>query len=65
MIKLAIVLAAVVSATGAAAAQEGITTMDITRKADLKTVDGPPEYFTGKVTVTGAFQRPDPSRMSG
>jgi len=65
MIKLAIVLAAVVSATGAAAAQEGITTMDITRKADLKTVDGPPEYFTGKVTVTGAFQRPDPSRVSG
>ncbi|MFS8048083.1 cupin domain-containing protein [Rhizobium sp. BR 314] len=65
MNKLAIVVAAAVSATGAAAAQEGNTTMDITHKADLKTVDGPAEYFTGKVTGTGSFQRPDPSRVSG
>lgn len=39
--------------------------MDITRKADLKTVDGPAEYFTGKVTITGQFQRPEPSHVSG
>ena len=32
--------------------------MEITRKADLKTVDGPADYFTGKVTITGQFQRP-------
>jgi quercetin dioxygenase-like cupin family protein len=39
--------------------------MEISRKDDMKTVDGPTEYFTGKVTITGQFQRPDPSRMSG
>jgi quercetin dioxygenase-like cupin family protein len=39
--------------------------MEITRKQDMKTVDGPAEYFTGKVTVTGQFQRPDPSRVGG
>lgn len=39
--------------------------MEITRKADMKTVDGPAKYFTGKVTITGQFQRPDPSRVGG
>jgi quercetin dioxygenase-like cupin family protein len=39
--------------------------MEITRKEDMKTVAGPADYFTGKVTVTGQFQRPDPSRVSG
>ena len=39
--------------------------MDITRKADLKTTDGPAAYFTGKVTITGQFQRAEPSRVSG
>ncbi|KQN40984.1 cupin [Sphingomonas sp. Leaf407] len=39
--------------------------MEITRKADRKTVDGPADYFTGKVTITGQFQRPDPSRVGG
>ena len=39
--------------------------MDVTRKADLKTVDGPADYFTGKVTITGQFQRPEPSRVGG
>ena len=29
--------------------------MEITRKADLKTVEGPAEYFTGRVTITGQF----------
>jgi len=39
--------------------------MDITRKAELKTVDGPSDYFTGKVTITGQFSRPEPSRVGG
>ncbi|CAN7592504.1 MULTISPECIES: (R)-mandelonitrile lyase [unclassified Phenylobacterium] len=39
--------------------------MDITRKAEQKTVEGPAEYFTGKATITGQFQRPAPSRVSG
>jgi len=39
--------------------------MELTRQADQKTVDGPAEYFTGKVTITGQFQRPEPSRVSG
>jgi quercetin dioxygenase-like cupin family protein len=51
------------SLPGLTGAQEII--MDITRKADLKTVDGPPEYFTGKATITGQFQRQDPSCVSG
>ena len=39
--------------------------MDIARKAGMKTVDGPAEYLTGKATITGQFQRPEPSRVSG
>ena len=39
--------------------------MEIARKADLKTVDGPREYFTGKATITGQFQHPSPSRVGG
>ncbi|ATD67790.1 cupin [Luteimonas chenhongjianii] len=39
--------------------------MDIARKAEMKAVAGPAEYFTGEVTITGQFQRPDPSRVSG
>ncbi|KHK92740.1 cupin [Novosphingobium malaysiense] len=39
--------------------------MDIKRKADLETVEGPEEYFTGKATITGQFKRDDPSRLTG
>ena len=39
--------------------------MEITRKSDLRTVEGPSEYFTGKVTITGQFQRAEPSRVGG
>ncbi len=46
-------------------AQERPPTMEITRKADLKTIDGPAEWFTGQVTITGQFQRPAPSRVGG
>ena len=39
--------------------------MEITRKADLTTVAGPVEYFTGEATITGQFQRENPSRVTG
>jgi quercetin dioxygenase-like cupin family protein len=39
--------------------------MQITRKQDQLTVEGPEAYFTGKVTVTGQFQRETPSRVGG
>jgi quercetin dioxygenase-like cupin family protein len=39
--------------------------MEIKRKADLATVDGPEEYFTGKATITGGFSREEPSRLTG
>jgi quercetin dioxygenase-like cupin family protein len=39
--------------------------MDISRKQDLMIVEGSDEFFTGKVTITGLFQRPEPSRVGG
>ncbi|WP_321163615.1 MULTISPECIES: cupin domain-containing protein [unclassified Sphingomonas] len=48
-----------------AQAQDRRSTMEVTRKADQKTTDGSPEYFTGKVTISGQFQRPSPSRVGG
>lgn len=64
-----------VAATPAAAAQvarpqdnaspQGAASMNITRKAEMKTIDGPAEWFTGKVTITGQFQRDAPSRVGG
>lgn len=39
--------------------------MEITRNADLKVVEGPAEYFTGRVTISGQFQREPPSRVGG
>lgn len=39
--------------------------MEVTRTADMKAVGGPVEYFTGKVTISGQFQRPNPSRVGG
>jgi quercetin dioxygenase-like cupin family protein len=39
--------------------------MEITHKADMTTVDGPAEYFTGKATITGQFQREAPSQLTG
>ena len=46
-------------------AQEGAPIMDIMRKADQKTTEGSADYFTGRVTITGQFQREAPSRVSG
>ena len=39
--------------------------MQITREAELQTVEGPAETFTGRVTITGQFQREEPARVSG
>jgi len=57
--------AAIMAPTGAAPTDEGATKMEITRKADLQTVEGPEDYFTGKATITGQFKRDDPSRLTG
>jgi quercetin dioxygenase-like cupin family protein len=48
-----------------AQAQRGIPDMPIARKLAMKTVEGPEANFTGQVTITGQFQRDDPSRVSG
>lgn len=45
--------------------QEGARVMEITRKADQTTIDGPAEWFTGRVTISGQFQREAPSRVGG
>lgn len=39
--------------------------MEIKRKQELETVTGAAKNFTGKVTITGQFQREAPSRVSG
>ena len=48
-----------------APSQQGAPTMEITRKADMKTIDGPAKWFTGRVTISGQFQRAAPSRVGG
>ena len=39
--------------------------MEIRRKAELTTIEGPSQYFTGTATITGHFQRETPSRITG
>lgn len=39
--------------------------MEITRKSEMQSTEGSAEYFTGKVTITGQFQREAPSRVGG
>lgn len=39
--------------------------MTIMREAELVTVTGPDDFFAGRVTITGQFQREAPSRVSG
>ncbi len=39
--------------------------MEITRKDEQQIIDGPAEWFTGKVTIKGMFARPEPSRLTG
>ena len=57
-------LAAAPAAAGDAPADRR-PVMEVTRPADMKTVMGPPEWFTGKVTIRGQFERPAPSRVGG
>ncbi|WP_232730333.1 (R)-mandelonitrile lyase [Novosphingobium kunmingense] len=45
--------------------RKGAPSMQIDRKSDMKPADGPAENFTGKATITGQFQRPEPSRVGG
>lgn len=61
---LAAATALAVGPTGAFA-QEAAPVTNIVRKADMETIEGPPETFTGRVTITGMFQRPEPSRVGG
>src|SRR4051794_40976660 len=67
----ALSIASVLIATSASAQPQrttratGAKQMEITRKADLKSMAGPSEWFTGKVTVTGVFQRSNPARVGG
>jgi quercetin dioxygenase-like cupin family protein len=60
----ALLVAAPVTAVAAGVIERN-PTMEIARKADQKAVEGPSEYFTGKVTITGQFQWPAPSRVGG
>lgn len=54
--RLPLAIAALVTAT-TASAQEG-STMDITRKAEMKTVEGSVEYFTGRSRSPDRFSGP-------
>lgn len=56
---------ALIGAHSPALSQEGAPVMEITRKADQTTIEGPAEWFTGRVTITGQFQRDAPSRVGG
>ena len=60
-----LVLTLLAAALPAAASAATPPVMEITRLADMKAVVGPPQWFTGKVTITGQFQRPAPSRLGG
>ncbi len=57
--------AAIGMAATAVAQDKRTPTMEVTRKADQKTIAGPADWFTGKVTISGQFQRADPSRVGG
>lgn len=46
-------------------AEEKVTEMEIKRKTEQQTVEGPAEFFTGKATISGLFQREAPSRVTG
>lgn len=66
MIRTVLVAAtALVGVQSPAHSQEGAPVMEITRKADQSTVEGPAEWFTGRVTISGQFQREAPSRVGG
>ena len=45
--------------------RQGVGPMEIIREADMRRVAGPPDWFTGTVTITGQFQRDAPARVGG
>jgi len=61
-----LVLAATLCA-GVASSQaaEGDKSMEITRKDEQQTIEGPADWFTGKATIKGMFSRESPSRLTG
>ena len=58
-------LAAIVVTSTAQARNNRRPAMEVTRKADQKSVAGPADWFSGKVTISGQFQRAEPSRVGG
>ena len=63
--RLPIALVTVAGVACATAPAERRTRMEIVPKAQQKTIEGPAQWFTGKVTITAQFQRPEPSRVGG
>ena len=62
---LALLSVSLLASTAAAAQARSTPMMEISRGAELETVEGSPQYFTGRATITGQFQRESPSRLSG
>lgn len=46
-------------------AMEGRPVTEIDRGSGQQVVEGPADYFTGKVTIRGMFAREEPSRVTG
>jgi len=65
MSSLVATTAALLGGEPQAPAQQGAPVLEITRRAEMTTIDGPAEWFTGRVTITGQFQREAPSRVGG
>lgn len=62
---VALAASAVTLGACGALAEEGSETMEIMRKADRQSVEGPEEYFTGKATISAQFKREEPSQLTG
>ncbi len=63
--KLALLAGAAATGASAEPIEKGASDMEITRKAEQQTVEGPEEFFTGKATISGQFKRDDPARLTG
>lgn len=60
-----LISALAVMASANIAIEEGTPKMEILRKDEQETAQGPEEYFTGKATIRGMFSREEPSRVTG
>jgi quercetin dioxygenase-like cupin family protein len=65
MLKFAMLVVVLLFPARVAMAQEGMSSMEINRKAEQITVEGPEQYFTGRATITAQFARTAPSRVTG